>query len=169
MKITLPFLLLVICVLGCNKFGPDNGSSSNSNAANRNAAPPKIAKLFDLSATIGKSKDEIKKMVSGTPTHEDPWLEYSLETYELTFKFDKGKAADATFTFKPVSIGNASISGTDTAEQLATMAGIDIKGKTPKSTTVLGDTYELEIGGKKVDVSLYKVQDKFNAVMITPN
>jgi hypothetical protein len=173
MKTTLPFLLLLIFALGCGKFGPDSSTTSNSaNSinANANAASPKIAKLFDLPATIGKSKDEIKKMVTGAPKHEDPWLEYVLPEYELTFRFDKnGKASDATFTFKPIRIGDASISGLETAQQIGTMAGVDVEGKTPKSAGGLADTYEMEIGGKKTDVSFYKVMDRYHRVMITVN
>jgi hypothetical protein len=153
-------------VLACNKFGPDTSSQSN-NSANANATPAKLAKVIDLPATIGKTKDEIKKMVNGTPTHEDPWLEYSLELAELTFMFGKtAKATDATLKFKSVSFGNASISGTDTAEQLATMAGIDLKGKTPKSTSALADTYEIEVGGKKAEAVIYHSNGKFDTVMI---
>ena len=169
MKNTLPLLILVLCVLACNKFGPDTTSSTSNNSANANSPAPKITKLVDLPATIGKSKDEIKKMVNGTPKHEDPWLEYSLPEYELTFKFDKGKASDATFTFKSISVGDASISGTETAEQIGTMAGVDVTGKTPKSVGGLADTYEVEIGGKKRDVSFYKTAGKFSSIMITAN
>ena len=170
MKNTLPLLLLLLCVLACNKFGPDTTSSTANNSGNASAPAPKIAKLFDLPATIGKSKDEIKKMVTGTPKHEDPWLEYVLEEYELTFQFDKkGKASNATFTFKPIRIGNASISGLETAEQIGTMTGIDVKGKTPKSAGGLADTYEMEIGGEKRDVHFYMVSERYNRVMITSN
>jgi len=168
MKNTLPFLMLVICLLGCNKFGPDTSSTSNSNAANVKASPAPIAKVVDLPATIGKTKNEIKKMINGTPKNEEPWLEYSLPEADLTFRFTKEKADYASFTFKSISVGSASISGTDTAEQIGTMAGVDIKGKTPKSTGGLADTYEVEIGGKKAEVLFYKANGKFNNVMITP-
>lgn len=166
-KNILPFVLLVICVLGCNKFKSDTSSISNANTANTNAAPAKIAKVVDLPATIGKSKDEIKTMVTGTPTHDDPWLEYSLESADLTFMFDKAKkASDATLRFKPISFSGASVSGTDTAEQLATMAGVDIKGKTPTSTSALADTYEQQINGKKAEIVIYHTNGKFDTVMI---
>lgn len=166
MKGLLPFLLLTLCVLGCSKFGPDTNTTSNSNAANAKPSPAQIAKLVDLPATIGKSKDEIKRMISDTPRNEDPWLEYSLPDYELTFRFDKGKADYANFTFKPIAVGSSTIYGLDTAEQIGTMAGVDIKGKTPKATSELADTYEQEIGGKKVEVSFYKISGKFTSVMI---
>ena len=169
MKNTLPLLLLFICALGCNRFGPDTGSTTNSNSASNSKRPPAtLAKVIDLPATIGKTKDELKAMVSGTPTHEDPWLEYTLETSELTFMFDTKtkKASDATLKFKRISFGDASISGTDTAEQLATMAGVDIKGKTPTSTSPLADTYDQQIGGKKGEVVIYHTNGKYDTVMI---
>ncbi len=163
-------MLLVISVLGCNKFGPDTSSTSNSNSSNSSyTATAKIAKVVDLPATIGKSRDEIKKMINGTPKSEDPWLEYSLPEAELTFRFDKGKASHATFNFKAVSVGGSTVSGTDTAEQLGTMAGVDIKGKSPTSTGGLADTYEVEIGGKKAQASFYHPGGNFNMVMIQPN
>ena len=175
MKHTLPFLLLVIIALGCNKFGANTTSTSNTNSAsNTNAAPAKIAKVVDLPATIGKSKAGMipiavaaTKMVNGTPTHEDPWLEYTLDLAQLTFMFGKTtKATNATLKFKSISFGDASISGTQTAEQLATMAGIDLKGKAPKSTSSLADTYEIEIGGKKAEAVIYHSNGKFDSVMI---
>jgi hypothetical protein len=167
MKNTLPLLLLLVCALGCSKFGPNTSSTENANAANAKPSPAKIAKVVDLPATIGKTKDEIKKMVNGTPTSEDPWLQYSLELADLIFMFDKGKKAnDATLKFKPVSFGGASISGVDTAEQIATMAGVDIKGKTPTSTSSLADSYDQEINGKKVEVVIYHTNGKFDTVMI---
>ena len=167
MKNTLPLLLLIIVALGCNKFGPDTASTSNANSAKTNTAPATPVKVIDLLSTLGKSKDELKKMISATPTHEDPWLEYSLPEASLTFKFNKAKKADeATFRFKSISIGDASISGTDTAEQLGALAGIDLKGKTPKSASSLADTYEFEIGGKKSDVSFYHSNGKFETIMI---
>lgn len=168
MKNTLPFLLLVILALGCNKFGPGATTTSNTNSnANSNAAPAKIAKVIDLPATIGKTKEEIKAMITGTPKSEDPWLEYSLPEGDLTFMFNKQKkASDSSFRFKTISIGDASISGTDTAEQLATMTGIDIKGKTPTSTSSLADEYPQEIGGKKLECVFYHSLGKFDTVMI---
>jgi hypothetical protein len=169
MKNTLPFLLLIILALGCNKFGPGSSSTSNTNLsnANSNAAPAKIVKVVDLPATIGKTKEEIKAMIPGTPKSEDPWLEYSLESGDLTFMFNKQKkASDSSFRFKSISVGDASISGTDTAEQIGTMTGIDIKGKTPTSTSSLADTYEQEIGGKKLECVFYHSLGKFDTVMI---
>ena len=171
MKNTLPFLLLVLVALGCSKFGPKSTSTSNlaNTNANANAAPVKIAKIVDLPGTFGKTKDQIKSMISATPTSEDPWLEYDLPEASLTFMFNKGKANHSSFRFKPVSFGDASISGTDTAEQLATMAGIDIKGKTPTSTLSIADSYEQEIGGKKANIAIYHAGGKFNSIIITSN
>jgi hypothetical protein len=166
MKNTLPFLLLVILALGCNKFGPSSATTSSANT-NANAAPAKIVKVVDLPATIGKTKDEIKAMITATPKSEDPWLEYSLAEGDLTFMFNKQKkASDSSFRFKTIGIGDASISGTDTAEQLATMTGIDLKGKTPTSTSSLADEYPLEIGGKKLECVFYHSLGKFDTVMI---
>jgi len=158
---------MVVVALGCSKFGSNSSTISNSANANSNAAPAKIAKVVDLPATIGKSKDEIKAMIAGTPRSEDPWLEYSLPEGDLTFMFNKQKkASDSSFKFKSISVGDASISGTDTAEQLATMAGVDIKGKTPTSTSSLADTYTQEIGGKKLECVIYHTGGKFDTVMI---
>ena len=167
MKNTLPFLLLIICVLGCNKFGPDTSSTSSSNSsANANAAPGKPVKVVDLPATIGKSKEQIKKMINGTPTHEDPWLQYDLPEGSLTFRFDKGKASYANFSFKAIRIGDASISGTDTGDQLATMAGIDIGGKTPTYNQESFENYDYEVAGKKAEVSFHKIAGKFTSMSL---
>ena len=171
MKNTLPFLLLFICVIGCSKFGPNSSSTSNSNSSNAAATstPAALKKVVDLPATLGKTKDEIKKMVSAAPKSEDPWLEYELPEASLTFMFDKGKANHSSLKFKSISFGGGSISGTETAEQLATMAGIDIKGKAPTSKTALGETYEQEIGGKKASITFYNTTGTYDSVIISPN
>jgi hypothetical protein len=106
-------------------------------------------------------------MISATPKSEDPWLEYELPEADLTFMFDKGKANHSSLRFKSISVGSASISGTDTAEQLATMAGIDIKGKTPASKSALADTYEQQINGKTASMAFYNAGGKFSSIIIT--
>src|SRR5687768_7666802 len=169
MKNALPFLLLLVCLIGCSKFGSNSSSTSNANSSNTtaNTAPATPKQIVDLPATFGKSKDEIKKVVNATPKSEDPWLEYDLPEATLTFMFDKGKSNQSSFTFKSVRVGDASISGLQTAEQLATMAGIDIKGKSPTSTSSLADNYEQEIGGQKARIAIYKSNDKYNMIMIS--
>ena len=169
MKPIIPIGILCLCALGCNKFGPQAGSESNTAANANSAAPAAIKKVIDLPATIGKSKDEIKKMVNATPTHEEPWLEYDLPEASLTFKFGKDmKASDASFRFKAVTIGNSSISGASTAEQLATMAGVDIRGKTPTTTGSIADSYDQDINGRKMSIAIYHTDGTFDSVMITP-
>ena len=166
MKNTLPFLLLVFCVLGCNKFGPNTSSTSNANSANANTAPAKPVKVVDMPAMVGKSRDEIKKMVAATPKHEDPWLEYELPEGDLTIQFTKAKPSDLSFRFKWISFGDASISGTDTADQLGTMTGINVSGKTPTYNTESFESYDYEIGGKKTEVTFHKVSGKYSSVAI---
>jgi hypothetical protein len=169
MKNTLPFLLLVILALGCNKFGPGASSTSDTNSnANSNAAPAKIAKVVDLPATIGKTKDEIKKMVSATPKAEEPWLEYDLPEGYLTVQFTKQKPSSVSFRFKSISVGDAPISGTDTAEQLGTMTGIDVSGKTATFNTESFENYDYDAGGKKAEVTFHKVSGKYSSVSISP-
>jgi len=162
---------MVMVALGCSKFGPNSSSTTNSanSNANSNAAPVKIAKIVDLPGTFGKTKDQIKSMISTEPKSENPWLEYELPEATLTFMFIKGKANHSSFRFKTISFGGASISGTDTAEQLATMAGIDIKGKTPTSTTSIADSYEQDIDGKKASIAIYHSGGKFESIIITSN
>jgi hypothetical protein len=166
MKKTLPLFLLVVCLLGCSKFGPDAASISNSNSANSNAAPAKPVQVVNLPAMVGKSRDEIKKMVSATPKNENPWLEYDLPEAYVTIQFTKEKPSSLSFRFKSRAFGEASISGTGTADQLGTMAGIDVSGKTPRNTSQSFDNYDYEIDGKKVEVTFEKLSNTYNAVSI---
>ena len=171
MKNTLPFLLLFVCLIGCSKSGSNSSSTPNANSLNTTAstAPAAPKQIVDLPATFGKSKDEIKKVVNATPKSEDPWLEYDLPEASLTFMFDKsGKSNSCNFNFKSIRVGDASVSGTGTAEQLATMAGIDLKGKSPTATSSLADNYEQEFGGKKVTVAVYKLQNAYNQIIVSP-
>ena len=164
MKNTLPLLVLILCALGCNKFGPDTASTSNSNSTNANAAPAKPIKVVDLPAMVGKSRDEIKKMVAATPKHETPWLEYDLPEGYVNIQFTKEKPSDLSFRFNPRSIGGATISGTATADQMGTMAGINVNGKTPKHTSQSFENYDYEINGKKVEVTFQKLGDSYTGV-----
>ena len=164
MKKTLPLFLLVVCLLGCSKFGPDAASTSNSNSANASAAPAKPVKVVDLPAMVGKSRDEIKKMVTATPKNENPWLEYDLPEGYVTIQFTKEKPSDLSFRFKSRAIGDASISGTGTADQMGTMAGIDVSGKTPKHTSQSFEGYDYEISGKKVEVTFEKLSNIYTGV-----
>ena len=166
MKKTLPFLLLVVCALGCSKFGPDTASTSNANSANTNAAPAKPVKVVDMPAMVGKSRADIKKMVEAAPKNEEPWLEYKLPQGDLTIQFTKEKPSRLTFDFKAVSIGDATISGLDTADNLATMAGIDVSGKTPTYTSESFENFDYEIGGKKTEVSFHKISGRYTSVSI---
>ena len=131
-------------------------------------APAAPKQVVDLPATFNKTKEEIKKVINAAPKSDDPWLEYDLPEATLTFMFDKGKSNSSYFSFKSIRVGDASISGLQTAEQLATMAGIDIKGKSPASTSALADTYEQEIGGKTARIAIYKINDQYNNIIITP-
>ena len=171
MKNTLPFLLLIALALGCSKFGANTTTTSSNGGSNANAdpAPAKPVKIVDLPATFNKTKDEIKAIVGGSPKNETPWLEYDLPLAHLTFMFDKaGKSNHCSFRFNPVSIGSATVSGTDTAEQLATMAGIDITGKTLDNAT-LADTFEQDLNGKKASIAIYHAGGKFDNIIITPD
>src|SRR5688572_33186686 len=109
MKNILPIVLLVVSLLGCNKSGPATASNANTNSANTNAAPAKPVKVIDMAGMVGKSRDEIKKMVSAAPKHEDPWLEYDLPEGYVTIQFTKEKPSDLSFRFNPRSVGSASI------------------------------------------------------------
>ena len=165
MKITLPFLaLLMLCALGCNKSGPTTASTSNTNTSKENTAPATPVKVVDLPGMVGKSRDEIKKMVSATPKHEDPWLEYDLPEGYVTIQFTKEKPSDLSFRFNPRSIGSATISGTATAQQMGTMAGIDVAGKTPKHTSDSFESYDYDVGGKKVEVTFQKLSNAYSGV-----
>lgn len=154
----------MLCALACNKSGPATASTSNTNSTNSNTAPAKPVKVVDLPAMVGKSRDEIKKMISATPKHEDPWLEYDLPEGYVNIQFTKEKASDLSFRFNPRSIGSATISGTATADQMGTMAGIDVSGKTPKHTSESFEGYEYEVGGKKVEVTFQKVSNAYSGV-----
>ena len=154
----------MLCALACNKSGPATASTSNTNSTNSNTAPAKPVKVVDLPAMVGKSRDEIKKMISATPKHEDPWLEYDLPEGYVNIQFTKEKASDLSFRFNPRSIGSATISGTATADQMGTMAGIDVNGKTPKHTSESFEGYEYEVGGKKVEVTFQKVSNAYSGV-----
>src|SRR5829696_1656877 len=98
-KNTLPFILLAICAIACGKFGSDTSSTANSAQANNSAkASSTPVKQIDLPSLLGKSKEEVKKIVGSEPKAEMPEeLEWRIsDKYDLDVNFDKGKATDAT-------------------------------------------------------------------------
>ena len=103
------------------------------------------------------------------PKSEDPWLEWNLPQGDLTIQYTKEKPSSVDFSFKPVTIGDRTLSGLQSAEKLGEVVGIDMKGKTPKTSFESFDIYEYVIQGKTVDVTFHKTPDTFNRVSIDPN
>ena len=157
-------MLLVIYVLGCNSV---TAPPSNLNLVNTNPAPDKPVKVVDLPSIIGKSRDEIKMMVRGVPTGDDP-LEYSFPQGKVTIQFTKDKPRSISFNFKTNSVGDSTVLGTDRADQLGDIVGIDVHGKTPNSINGPLYIYEQEIGGKKVRLVFKHGGGKFSSVIIEP-
>jgi hypothetical protein len=166
MKNTILLLSLVICVLGCNRV---TAPPVNSNLANTSATPAQPVKVVDLPSLVVKSRDEIKEIVRGVPTRETPdSLEYSFPQCDLTIQYTKDKPSRISFSFKMFLVGDRTMSGTNTADQLGDMVRIDVHGQTPTSTNGPFHIYEQAIGGKKVAVTFHKIGDQFTSVAIEP-
>src|SRR5688572_21814958 len=66
MKLIFPVTVLFIAALACGRFGANSTANSN-NASNANLKPAPPVKAVDVPAMIGKSGDEIKKMIPTAP------------------------------------------------------------------------------------------------------
>jgi len=161
MKNTLPFLLLVICVLGCSKFGPDTASTSNTSANN---SAPKIEpkKMIDVPSLLGKSTDEVKKIVGSEPKDESAYtVNWSVkDSYDLGVDLDKGKAKAVNFAL-PGGLG------ADKPEQIAVLAGVDLAGKTPDFHTESFTSYKgLKVGSGTAEATFHQIGETFRSVRL---
>ena len=165
MKNTLPFLLLVLCLVGCGKSGPDTSSTSNSTNNSAAKAPSKPVKQLDVPSLIGKSKDEVKTIVGSEPKAEMPAeLEWRItDKYDLDVNFDKGgKAKDVTYAL-PSGLNM----GTKTAEEMATLAGIDLAGKKPDSDFESFTIYKgIPVSGGTAEAWFNKISETFRSVRL---
>ena len=158
MRITLPIILLTLAVLGCGRFGA--GTETGSNAAKTNAAPASAGKAVDMPSLVGKSPEDIKKIVGTEPRFETPYLSFDLPQGTLTVDYAKGKQTTIGF--------DAKAPGFDSAEKLGDVVGIDVKGKTESNASGEYHYYEgLGAGGKALpQVTFHKAGDKFDHVSI---
>lgn len=169
MRTILPIFALLIAVLGCGLFRNDSKVASNNEPAST-SSPTAPVKAVDMPSLIGKSRDEIKKIVPAQPKREsDLFVEWDLPQGNLEVNYHKGKQSRISFIFTPVSFGSQTISGFDSADKLGDLVGIDVHGKTPTST--VSDsfvTYEkLPLNGKPVkDVKFNIVSNRFTGVAI---
>lgn len=169
MRAILPIFALSIAVLGCGLFRNDSKVASNNEPA-VTASPAAPAKAVDMPSLIGKSRDEIKKIVGVEPKAEtDPFIEWYLPQGHLEVSYNnKGKQRRISFSFKPVSVGSQTISGFDSADKLGDLVGVDVHGKSPTSTISTFYIYEgLQLNGKAVkDVTFSTTSDQFDSVAI---
>ena len=158
MKIILPIVVLAIAVLGCGRFGAGS-NAGNTTGQKANSAPAAAAKAVDMPSLVGKSPDEIKKIVGIEPRFETPYLAFELPQGTLTVDYMKGK--QTTIGFEPTT-------GSDSAEKLGDMVGIDVHGKPESRGSGEFHFYDdLNANGKTLrQVSFRKVGDKFTNVSI---
>ena len=163
MKNLLPFLLVVLCVGGCNRAGSDSNSTSNTAAANNSAkAPSKPVKQIDVPSLLGKTKDEVKKIVGSEPKAEMPEeLEWRItDKYDLDVNFDKGKAYKVHYTM-PSGLAAG------TPEEMGGLIGVDLAGKKPDSDGGLAANFKaVSTPAGAAEVAVYKSGANYNAVLV---
>ena len=169
-------VFVLLCVLGCGRFGggATTGNTANSNAAN--VAPAKAEKAVDVPSLIGKSVAEVKKTLgeptselAGRLTWEFPQGDFAVQP---VYK-DEKKVNYFEFSAKIFVVGDQTAYGFATYDKLGDLIGVETRGKTPaKSET--GDTgyvtfEKVDLNGKNVDeVNFHKVSGSFISVTVKP-
>lgn len=170
-------LVIGLCVIGCGRFGGGSATGNNANA-NSNTEPSKAKMAVDITPLVGKSIDEIKKVLgppsgelAGTFTWEFPQGDLNAVT---DYK-DKTKNKVDYFQFdaKIFVVGDRAVQGYQDYERIGDLIGLDMRGKTPTATAKddTGDTTfeKYQIGSTTVDKVIFnKVSGNYLSVIVQP-
>lgn len=160
-------LTLVVVVAGCGGFRSASDGAKSSPTPVSTPAQPK--KVVDLPALLGKSRDEMVKIVGKEPKRESAglYIDWDVELGTVHVNYDIKKVPTRyNFSFQTQAVGSQLLMGTETPDQLAGMAGIDLQGKTPTGTGMYPTIEGLTINGKTVKVVFGTVREKYNSVTI---
>lgn len=170
MKLIPVLCLLMVVVAGCGQIGgsktTNSTNNSMSNRTSESPAQPKIAKIFDMPSLLGKSSDEIGKVLNQRPAKEDTTSTfYDLPEGTLQVGYDKGRQTIISFESKVKNESSLKMPGFRFAEELGNAVGIDIKGE--PLTIGNDDEYKgFEINGKKCDLKVKKLAGSYGSISI---
>ena len=168
MKITLPIVVLTIAVLGCGRFGAGSNAGTN-NGAKSNSTSAAAVKAVDMPSLVGKSPEEVKKIVGIEPRFETPYLAFELPQGTLTVDYMKGRQTTIGFELKAIQVGSQTATGFDSPDKLGDLVGIDLHGvpvPTPTGGFYFYDNVKASGGTPLKRVSLHKTTDSFNQISI---
>ena len=167
MKKLIPVLIILAAVaLGCSRFAPGSGQSAN------NAAPSStpVPKLVDLPALLGKSVDEVNKILGQNEKLSGGTVSFKAPKGRITMVYSKeGKQGLVSYNqTEAETYGGESFYGYSTAKELAQSAGIDLQGKEPTDGAIPSEKtlYDFVINGQKTELTLKKIGDRFTEVQI---
>jgi hypothetical protein len=153
----LPFLLIAIA---CGRFQAGTIQTERDRIAN--ASPPAVVKAVDLLSLAGKSKEQVKQLVTGGRLSNEfsDSLSFNFPQAELQVFFKKSAADRITYRLPLVS---DPLSGSrwlgETPERLGEHVGIDLKGKTPSKSFDFARYYDVgTAGGKNISISLTPIE-----------
>ena len=172
---SIPFLLVVLMVvLGCGRFGGGSSNTGSNNAANTNTGPAPVAKAVDIPSMVGKSHEEINKIVGqdsklsvGTASWNLPKTTANPHggTLHVVYSKDK-KASMISLNLDTIQVGEmGSSSGHTTAERLGQLAGLEIKG-TPTKSEFEDKYYDFIVNGKKCELAAGKLLGTYNSLKL---
>lgn len=174
---SIPLLIIVAVVLGCNLFR----GTTNTNSGPANTAPERAKKLVDIPSLIGKPLDEVKKEL-GEPAQKisdtiHKWkFDQGGPRGDLTLYCDYRKPSKVErigFSMETIYAEGYAFSGFPTYDKLGDTVGIDVRGKTPKSSdeseTGSVKFEKIDLNGKNVDeIEFKKMLGSFTEVVVTP-
>lgn len=166
-------LMLLAAVLGCGRFQSGTANSNSAVNSANSSAPSAVTKVADVTSLVGKSKDEVKRLVTGGRVTYDPSdaISYEFPQGELSFNWNDAIDNPITFTLPMASAGGESYSLGDTAERLGEYIGVDLKGKTPTKKYDFMTEYDGgTMNGKKVTITLTPTEsgkDLYREIKVT--
>ena len=171
---SIPFLLVIlVVVLGCGRLGGSSNTSSNS-GGNTKSGPPPVARAVDIPSMVGKSHEEINKIVGqdsklsvGTASWTLPKTTANPHggTLHVVYSKDK-KASMISLNLETIQVGElGSSSGHTTAERLGQLAGLEIKG-TPTKSEFEDKYYDFMVNGKKCELTAGKLLGTYNSLKL---
>lgn len=138
---------LLLSIISCDRF---NGRSNG----------PKPTQVVDLPSMIGKSREEITKLV-GIPPYKEDSLGFQWELPEGTlsvFKKENGETQFIDYSLKKPYSGFA------TPEKMAALVNIDVQRRKPGESVRGVYTYDdISVNGKTFDLAIDRGRSYANA------
>ncbi len=155
-----PILILLLAIAGCRN--PFEGEPSFASKGSKPNQVVNIPAILDTSHEQIKSRKEVKAVVGVPPTIEN--------SISIEWNFPEGSLVVFYFDGKRDFMSlRAKAPGVDSIEDMAALAGIDLKGRQPDKYSDVSSAYgyyDLDVNGKTVSADFERMGSKILALRV---